>query len=130
MCFLSTRLLRKKVPIILLTELMNRTSGNKGSRYQHPMSRCNLILIVKDSLLISPCLSLAFNIYLISLSNYFILTSCKTDGNTPPSDSLPHPVTVAFSPTSKSSVAGRQIGAMCGANCTVDSNFTRARSYS
>lgn len=46
----------------------------------------------------------------------FSRTSCNTDGNVPPSLSRPHPVTVAFSPISKSSRAGKQIGLMCAAN--------------
>lgn len=58
------------------------------------------------------------------------VTSCNIEGSTPPSDSLPHPVTVAFSPTSKSSDPGKHMGDMCGANCSVFSSFTKAKSYS
>lgn len=60
----------------------------------------------------------------------FQLTSCSTDGKVPPSLKRPHPVTVAFSPIKRSSVAGRQIGLMWGANSSGCSNLTKAKSYS
>lgn len=58
------------------------------------------------------------------------LTSWRIDGSVPPSLSLPQPVTVAFSPISRSSDAGRQIGAICGAKLRGESSRTSARSYS
>lgn len=84
-------------------------------------------------------------------------TSCSTDGSVPPSLKRPQPVTewsveneekfiftfwmspinginchlpVALRPMSKSSVAGKHMGAICGANSSGDSNLTSAKSYS
>lgn len=59
-----------------------------------------------------------------------IITSCNTEGSVPPSLNLPQPVTVAFSPIRRSSVAGRQMGEMCAANVKALSSRTSARSYS
>lgn len=78
-------------------------------------------------------------------------TSWSTEGSVPPSDSRPHPVTrkivhsiiiesrnnfdngnlpVALRPIRRSSVPGKQIGAIWGANSRGWSNWTRAKSNS
>lgn len=74
-----------------------------------------------------------YNIYIRSNWNHKLelyVTSCSMEGKVPPSLRRPHPVTVAFSPISRSSEAGRQIGEICGANSSGLSSWTRARSYS
>lgn len=60
----------------------------------------------------------------------WFLTSCRTVGRVPPSLSRPQPVTVALAPTSKSSVPGKQIGAMWSVKSSGVSSLTSARSYS
>lgn len=48
----------------------------------------------------------------------------------PPSLNRPHPVTVAFSPMSRSSEPGKHMGTMCCVYLTGESSRTMARSYS
>lgn len=62
--------------------------------------------------------------------NDILRTSWSTDGKVPPSLNRPHPVTVAFSPMSRSSEPGKHMGTMCCVYLTGESSRTMARSYS